>query len=144
MPRRRACRSSASATASNRDLLPDLELARPRRRGVLDAQALVATDELLVRVADEPARLVLPGGFSYGDYLRAGAIAALAPIMTEVKDAAAKGMPILVRPVPEGYRLSAGQADRASRVAVVERSGEGDDPTATTCVPARLRPSRRS
>ncbi|MBA8814954.1 phosphoribosylformylglycinamidine synthase [Microbacterium halimionae] len=39
--------------------------------------------------------LVLPGGFSYGDYLRAGAIAALAPIMTEVKSAAASGMPIL-------------------------------------------------
>jgi phosphoribosylformylglycinamidine synthase len=39
--------------------------------------------------------LVLPGGFSYGDYLRAGAIAALAPIMTEVKDAAAQGMPVL-------------------------------------------------
>ena len=39
--------------------------------------------------------LVLPGGFSYGDYLRAGAIAAHAPIMAEVKDAAAKGMPIL-------------------------------------------------
>jgi phosphoribosylformylglycinamidine synthase len=39
--------------------------------------------------------LILPGGFSYGDYLRAGAIAALAPIMAEVKDAAAKGMPIL-------------------------------------------------
>ena len=39
--------------------------------------------------------LVLPGGFSYGDYLRAGAIAALAPIMAEVKDAAADGMPIL-------------------------------------------------
>ena len=39
--------------------------------------------------------LVLPGGFSYGDYLRAGAIAALAPIMSEVKDAAANGMPIL-------------------------------------------------
>jgi phosphoribosylformylglycinamidine synthase len=39
--------------------------------------------------------LVLPGGFSYGDYLRAGAIAALAPIMAEVKDAADKGMPIL-------------------------------------------------
>ncbi|WP_394279310.1 phosphoribosylformylglycinamidine synthase subunit PurQ [Microbacterium sp.] len=39
--------------------------------------------------------LVLPGGFSYGDYLRAGAIAAHAPIMSEVKDAAAKGMPIL-------------------------------------------------
>jgi len=39
--------------------------------------------------------LVLPGGFSYGDYLRAGAIAALAPIMSEVKDAAARGIPIL-------------------------------------------------
>ncbi|MET0297911.1 MAG: phosphoribosylformylglycinamidine synthase subunit PurQ [Microbacterium sp.] len=39
--------------------------------------------------------LVLPGGFSYGDYLRAGAIAALAPIMSEVKDAAASGMPVL-------------------------------------------------
>ncbi len=39
--------------------------------------------------------LVLPGGFSYGDYLRAGAIAALAPIMAEVKDAAERGMPVL-------------------------------------------------
>ena len=39
--------------------------------------------------------IVLPGGFSYGDYLRVGAIAALAPIMSEVKDAAAKGMPVL-------------------------------------------------
>jgi phosphoribosylformylglycinamidine synthase I len=39
--------------------------------------------------------LVLPGGFSYGDYLRAGAIAALSPIMAEVTDAAGKGIPIL-------------------------------------------------
>ncbi|PSL38584.1 phosphoribosylformylglycinamidine synthase subunit I [Labedella gwakjiensis] len=39
--------------------------------------------------------LVLPGGFSYGDYLRAGAIAAHAPIMAEVVDAASKGMPVL-------------------------------------------------
>lgn len=39
--------------------------------------------------------LVLPGGFSYGDYLRSGAIAALSPIMAEVKDAAEAGMPIL-------------------------------------------------
>ncbi|MGO3320062.1 MAG: phosphoribosylformylglycinamidine synthase subunit PurQ, partial [Microbacterium gubbeenense] len=39
--------------------------------------------------------VILPGGVSYGDYLRAGAIAALAPIMSEVKDAAAKGMPVL-------------------------------------------------
>jgi len=39
--------------------------------------------------------LVLPGGFSYGDYLRCGAIASLSPIMTEVVDAAGKGMPVL-------------------------------------------------
>lgn len=39
--------------------------------------------------------LVLPGGFSYGDYLRCGAIASLSPIMTEVIAAAGKGMPVL-------------------------------------------------
>jgi phosphoribosylformylglycinamidine synthase I len=39
--------------------------------------------------------IVLPGGFSYGDYLRAGAIAAHAPIMADVKDAAGRGMPVL-------------------------------------------------
>ena len=39
--------------------------------------------------------LILPGGFSYGDYLRAGAIASLSPIMTEVVSAAKSGMPVL-------------------------------------------------
>ena len=39
--------------------------------------------------------IVLPGGFSYGDYLRAGAIAARSPIMAEVIDAANSGMPVL-------------------------------------------------
>lgn len=39
--------------------------------------------------------LVLPGGFSYGDYLRPGAIAAIAPIMREVIAAANAGMPVL-------------------------------------------------
>jgi len=39
--------------------------------------------------------LVLPGGFSYGDYLRCGAIAAHSPIMVEVIGAAHKGMPVL-------------------------------------------------
>ena len=39
--------------------------------------------------------VVLPGGFSYGDYLRPGAIAAIAPIMTEVVAAAGKGLPVL-------------------------------------------------
>ncbi|WP_213815383.1 phosphoribosylformylglycinamidine synthase subunit PurQ [Glaciihabitans sp. dw_435] len=39
--------------------------------------------------------VILPGGFSYGDYLRAGAIASHAPIMAEVIDAANKGVPVL-------------------------------------------------
>jgi phosphoribosylformylglycinamidine synthase I len=39
--------------------------------------------------------VVVPGGFSYGDYLRAGAIARFAPVMTEVVDAAHRGMPVL-------------------------------------------------
>ncbi len=39
--------------------------------------------------------VILPGGFSYGDYLRAGAIARFAPIMSEVIDGANKGLPVL-------------------------------------------------
>jgi phosphoribosylformylglycinamidine synthase len=39
--------------------------------------------------------VILPGGFSYGDYLRCGAIARFAPVMTEVVDAARGGMPVL-------------------------------------------------
>jgi len=39
--------------------------------------------------------IVLPGGFSYGDYLRCGAIAARSPIMAEVIDAANAGTPVL-------------------------------------------------
>jgi phosphoribosylformylglycinamidine synthase I len=39
--------------------------------------------------------VVLPGGFSYGDYLRAGAMAAHSPIMDEVRDLADDGVPVL-------------------------------------------------
>lgn len=39
--------------------------------------------------------VVLPGGFSYGDRLRAGAIAAHSPIISDVKRMADKGMPVL-------------------------------------------------
>ena len=39
--------------------------------------------------------VILPGGFSYGDYLRAGAIAALSPVVGEIKKAATAGMPVL-------------------------------------------------
>ncbi len=39
--------------------------------------------------------VILPGGFSYGDYLRCGAIARFSPVMGEVIAEAAKGMPVL-------------------------------------------------
>ena len=39
--------------------------------------------------------VILPGGFSYGDYLRAGAISRFAPVMEKIVDAAQGGMPVL-------------------------------------------------
>jgi phosphoribosylformylglycinamidine synthase len=39
--------------------------------------------------------VILPGGFSYGDYLRCGAIARFAPVMTALVEAAHGGMPVL-------------------------------------------------
>ncbi|WP_148416150.1 phosphoribosylformylglycinamidine synthase I [Haloferax sp. KTX1] len=39
--------------------------------------------------------IVLPGGFSYGDYLRGGAMAARSPIMGSVREAADDGVPVL-------------------------------------------------
>lgn len=39
--------------------------------------------------------VVIPGGFTYGDYLRGGAIAALSPIVTEVKRFAEEGKPVI-------------------------------------------------
>jgi phosphoribosylformylglycinamidine synthase I len=48
--------------------------------------------------SDLPAEtdfIALPGGFSYGDYLRSGAMAARSPIMRAVKDAAGRGVPVI-------------------------------------------------
>ena len=39
--------------------------------------------------------VLLPGGFSYGDYLRAGAMAAQSPVLSDVRDAANDGVPVL-------------------------------------------------
>lgn len=47
--------------------------------------------------------VVLPGGFSYGDYLRAGAIAARSPVMRAVAEAASKG--VLVLGVCNGFQM---------------------------------------
>ena len=44
---------------------------------------------------DGVSAVILPGGFSYGDYLRAGAISRFAPVMGEVIRAAEAGMPVL-------------------------------------------------
>ena len=44
---------------------------------------------------EDPAGVVLPGGFSYGDYLRAGAMAARSPVMEEVRAVAEDGTPVL-------------------------------------------------
>jgi phosphoribosylformylglycinamidine synthase len=48
--------------------------------------------------------VVIPGGFSYGDYLRCGAIAARAPVMNAVRDFAAKGG--LVLAVCNGFQIA--------------------------------------
>jgi len=39
--------------------------------------------------------IVIPGGFSYGDYLRAGAIAAITPVIEGIKDCVKEGKPVL-------------------------------------------------
>jgi phosphoribosylformylglycinamidine synthase I len=71
--------------------LDDVDAARAVRLAGAEPVALWHADRDL-RGVDA---VVVPGGFSYGDYLRAGAIAARAPIMDEVVDAAGRGMPVL-------------------------------------------------
>lgn len=62
-------------------------------RNVLKAQA----DLLWHKSAslNDYSAIVLPGGFSYGDHLRAGAIAAFSPAMKEIRKAAKEGKPVL-------------------------------------------------
>ncbi len=47
--------------------------------------------------------IVLPGGFAYGDYLRAGAMAALSPVMGPVREAAARG--VAVAGICNGFQI---------------------------------------
>jgi phosphoribosylformylglycinamidine synthase len=51
-----------------------------------------------------PDVVVIPGGFSYGDYLRAGAMAAHSPIMAAVKEFAAQGGPVLA--ICNGFQIA--------------------------------------
>ena len=71
--------------------LDDTDARRAVRLAGHEAVALWHGDHDL-RGADA---VVLPGGFSYGDYLRCGAISRFAPVMTEVVAAAESGMPVL-------------------------------------------------
>jgi phosphoribosylformylglycinamidine synthase I len=71
--------------------LDDRDAARAVRIAGGEAVALWHGDEDLHGVD----AVVLPGGFSYGDYLRCGAIARFAPVMTAVIEQAAAGMPVL-------------------------------------------------
>jgi phosphoribosylformylglycinamidine synthase subunit PurQ / glutaminase len=71
--------------------LDDVDAARAVRLAGGEPVALWHADHDL-RDVDA---VVLPGGFSYGDYLRAGAIAARAPLMREVVDRARQGLPVL-------------------------------------------------
>ena len=71
--------------------LDDVDAQRAVRLGGNEAVALWHGDHDLHGVD----AVVLPGGFSYGDYLRCGAISRFSPVMTEVIEAAGRGMPVL-------------------------------------------------
>jgi len=71
--------------------LDDVDAARAVRLAGGEPVALWHADHDLKGVD----AVVLPGGFSYGDYLRAGAIAARAPLMQDVVDRARSGLPVL-------------------------------------------------
>jgi len=71
--------------------LDDRDAARAVRVAGGEAVALWHGDADLLGVD----AVVLPGGFSYGDYLRCGAIARFAPVMGPLVDAANGGLPVL-------------------------------------------------
>ena len=79
---------------------------------------------------------MLPGGFSYGDYLRCGAIARFAPVMGSISDAARGGMPVLG--VCNGFQvlceahLLPGRPDPQRQPALPQPRPEAADRTSAT------------
>ena len=71
--------------------LDDRDALRAVRRSGCQAVPLWHGDRDLKSVD----AVILPGGFSYGDYLRCGAIARFAPVMAELVPAARAGLPVL-------------------------------------------------
>jgi phosphoribosylformylglycinamidine synthase len=71
--------------------LDDRDAARAVRVSGAEAVPLWHADPVLPDVD----AVILPGGFSYGDYLRCGAIARFAPVMRSIIPAARRGLPVL-------------------------------------------------
>jgi len=71
--------------------LDDRDAQRAVREAGAEAVALWHGDSSINNVD----AVVLPGGFSYGDYLRCGAISRFAPVMTDVIEKAKQGLPVL-------------------------------------------------
>ena len=69
----------------------DRDAVRALRHLGVDAERVWHDDG----IPDDTDGIVLPGGFSYGDYLRAGAMAARAPVTADVRAAAESGVPVL-------------------------------------------------
>jgi phosphoribosylformylglycinamidine synthase len=69
----------------------DLAVALEQVTGTRPAMVWHAETEL----PDGVGLVAVPGGFSYGDYLRSGAIAARSPVMRAIMDAAGRGLPVL-------------------------------------------------
>jgi phosphoribosylformylglycinamidine synthase len=91
--------------------------------------------------------IVLPGGFSYGDYLRCGAMAAQSPIMQDVIDRAKKGTPILG--ICNGFqilcetRLLPGVLMRNANLKFASRSVTMTVESSNTMFTARYKPGQK-
>jgi phosphoribosylformylglycinamidine synthase len=89
----------------------------------------------------------VPGGFSYGDYLRSGAIAARSPVMGAIRDAAGRGVPVLG--VCNGFQilteagLLPGALMRNSTISYVCRNVELEVGEARTAFTRGYRPGER-
>jgi phosphoribosylformylglycinamidine synthase len=62
---------------------------------LISGEAPITVWQTETSIPDDVDLIVIPGGFSYGDYLRCGAIAARMPVMQAIKDKAAKGVKVL-------------------------------------------------
>ncbi len=61
----------------------------------ISGQAPVTVWQTETEIADDVDLIVIPGGFSYGDYLRCGAIGARMPVMQAIREKAEKGVKVI-------------------------------------------------